>query len=430
MDTAVQSSTPTLDQHQLELAERILQFGFFIDLCFGDFVGNKPGHRALGIEGNDEIIYSVSPEELDTCKYRIGRILPFLYDYAYNARMAEGAIDWSEWNIEADERYMFGAFVEMTDVENVQCISAEYGYATRGLLPRMLALADARHNLDAGEDLSLHEIALLADMNERSVRNALRIEGENGLHSEDGEKVSAHEALRWLRGRRAGFKETTITVFDSESLPEALTAAELPVFINHRLARLYPPHDTDTDDCCLPVEKAARVIGWPASRVMAVTHDANNIRPHDCTDLAKALRVDPAWFTEQVMCALFPKQMALITYRKQIGDFEADETHSFIEVPLTENGIKHGYLDIPASLSEFFPADCFGGRGRDERGAEIEIRYGGKSRRTDMRIKSSITISPRARFVSYFSSVGAKADDIIRIGKIDERTFELTHQSR
>ena len=81
-----------------------------------------------------------------------------------------------------------------------------------------------------------------------------------------------------------------------------------------------------------------------------MTQDTANIKPQDCSDLAKALRVDSAWFTEQVMCALFPKQMALLAYRKEIDEPDTDSAPAYRDIDLTENGIKHGYLDIPLSL--------------------------------------------------------------------------------
>lgn len=416
----------TLEAHRLELAERILQVGFFLDSAFGDFADNYPGHRALGIDGKETLIWAVSPEELDINKYRIGRMLPFLYDYAYNARRAEGTIDWSSWNDEGDDRAIFGGFIDVSYVEAITFISGEYDYEQTALLPKMLKLADARYHLDFGDSLSIDEIALLADMNERSVRNALRADGENCLVSDDGESVASAEALRWLRSRRGGFKETTVTSFHGETLPSALTYAEISVFIDARLQKLFPILDTDNDECW-GIGKAARMLNWPVSRLFAMSQDTANINPKDCAALAKVLRVDPAWFTEQVMCALFPKEMSLIAHRRDVAESAAEEPLSSIKVVLSASAIKHGYLDIPAAESAFFPADCFGGRGGQDKGSEIELRYGGQSKATDIRVKSSITISPRARFISYFSTLRAKPGDSILVSRIDERTYELVY---
>ena len=49
----------------------------------------------------------------------------------------------------------------------------------------------------------------------------------------------------------------------------------------------------------------------------------------------------------------------------------------------------------------------------------IELRFGNEIRDTDTRIKSSISISPRARFGGYFNEViNAKPGDMLRIIKV------------
>ena len=66
-------------------------------------------------------------------------------------------------------------------------------------------VALARHNLDTGEDLSIAEMALLADMDEKSVRNATNEKAADRLRvvkAGKGVKVPMEEARRWLQGRR------------------------------------------------------------------------------------------------------------------------------------------------------------------------------------------------------------------------------------
>lgn len=65
---------------------------------------------------------------------------------------------------------------------------------------------------DSGSGLTLFEVALLAGMSERSVRNATLASARDRLKtSAAGSRVlvSPPEALRWLRGRR-GFVETNL----------------------------------------------------------------------------------------------------------------------------------------------------------------------------------------------------------------------------
>jgi hypothetical protein len=72
------------------------------------------------------------------------------------------------------------------------------------------AFTDINDGLSCSPYLSLFEVALLAGMSERSVRNATLASARDRLQTErEGHYtvVAPHEALRWLRGRR-GFIET------------------------------------------------------------------------------------------------------------------------------------------------------------------------------------------------------------------------------
>ncbi len=74
-----------------------------------------------------------------------------------------------------------------------------------GSFTHFLSRSEQRDNI-----LTLRDIALLANMSEKSVRNATFEQGGKGLRVERDRElfyVKPEEALRWLRGRR-GFKET------------------------------------------------------------------------------------------------------------------------------------------------------------------------------------------------------------------------------
>ncbi|MEP6879238.1 MAG: hypothetical protein ABI865_10355 [Nitrosospira sp.] len=417
------SKIPALEQLQEAMGARILSLGAFLNISLGDTEGNSPGNRALGLDTNKYgAPWETELGDINVNKYRVGRMLPFLYDYAYHGkRGADGTLSWDDWDGDYDDREVFGYFLDLTEGDGVFMIDASLSdIMATAQFRDMLSRADARQLLDSGEQLTISDIALLASMNEKSVSNALYAEGENCLASRDGEHVENSEALRWLLSRRGGFKETTITSFSADSQPDSLTYAEISPFIQDRLKHLYP--DDDEDPCLHG--KAAKALGWPLERVYEVTQEVGNIRPQDCEALAKALRIEVGWFTEQVMCALFPKQMAQIMFRREF-EVESSDESPFIEVLLKEKGIGNGYLDIPADQSGFFPEDCFGGRGSKDKGKELELRYGGTSRMTDIRRKSSITISPRIRFVSYFNTIGAQPGDVMRIARVADRIYEL-----
>lgn len=425
-----QANSTQLHALEIELALRLRNLAAFLNMALRGAAGN----RLLGIQSDDnDFASTLAPEQVDIRRHRIGRTLPLLYDYAYHAHQIQGHVDWQDWATDYDDRQLFGEFLELTDTPGVFTSASDYvcGSTWRSSnnsgLQEMLDRADARHRLDTGDALTIKDIAILADMNERSVRNALRAEGENRLVSLDGEQVENHDALRWLRTRRGGFKETIVTVFQDDDVPDCLSYGQIGPFIGHRISKLFPVSEDDLLTAPSSWTQASRKLQWPVERLHAIAEDIGNIEIDECRPLARVLRVDPAWFTEQVLCALHPKEMELVLFRKEFESTpEVTTQNAYIDVPLTPKGIKNGYLDIPASLATFFPSDCFGGRGEMERGAEIELRFGGTARMTDMRIKSSVTISPRARFISYFNStLKAKAGDVMRIVRIDERIYAL-----
>ncbi|WP_432742905.1 hypothetical protein ABXJ76_18905 [Methylobacter sp. G7] len=424
---------PLLKNLQIELADRIIHLAAFIDSAFGTGNANV-GDRLIELMGDKGIsIYGEEPERIDLNNYRIGRTLSFLYNYAYHARCIQG-LDWDDWHGDTLDQ-VFREFLEITDTYGVVTSTrncADWGSSKTSCrsestwesspLWEMVKLCDARHDLDFEEEITVSDIALLAGMNEKSVRNALRSEGEHQLVSKDGETVECAEALRWLCSRKSGFRETTFVSFDKEELPESLSYMELAPFIKSRLEKIYGDFDWRVN--------ASDFLGYTEDKLWSIVHDIEKLPIKDTQRIAKAIKVDQVWFTEQVFAALFPEQMELILYKNQI-EYEVVPIHQekpFIEVQLTEKGIKNGYIDIPAKFSEFFPPDCFGDRATGNQGIPIELRFGNEIRSTDMRVKSSITISPRARFGGYLNKViNAKPGDTLRITNVEDRVFEIKH---
>jgi hypothetical protein len=426
-----------LKKLERELAERIVHLAAFLDFSFG---GDRRGYGLQLIEARDKSGFDLGGDDfdlVDLTKYRIGRALAFFYDYAYHARCVQG-IEWDDWKVDHIDQ-VFREFLEITDTFGVVTSTGNdptWGTMIFGSgevkwrkspLWEMMELCDARQKLDFEKQVSVIDIALLANMNEKSVRNALRAEGENQLVSEDGENIDSAEALRWLRGRKSGFRETTFVSFDQEELPETLRYIEISPFIT---ARLQKYSDQSVGDFLYA--DAAQQLGYSREQLWAILDNIENLPIKDVQRIAKVIKVDPAWFTEQVFAALYPEQMELILYKKEITYevIKDEQEKPYIEVTLTEKGIKNGYIDIPEKFSDFFPKDCFGDRSRDKQGKSIELRLGTEVRKSDMRVKSSITISPRARFGGYFNKViQAKPGDLLRIIRIEERIFELKYIS-
>jgi hypothetical protein len=426
-----------LKELERELAERILHLAAFLDNCFDNGIGGEFGNNIVKyIDGNTFHLYDEKYDQIDLSKYRIGRSLPYYYDYAYHARCIGGG-DSEFFDGFDGDKYVFKEFLELTDTFGI--VTSTGNDSKWGLMKYLFGeekwrnsglwdlnnLLDARRNLDFGDNVSIADIVLLTNMNEKSVRNALRDEGENKLHSLNGEQIESTEALRWMRGRKSGFRETSFIAFDKDELPTSLRYIEIAPFIQARLEKFYADSSEN-----FRYDKAANLLGYSHVQLWAIAENIDKIPIGDTHRIAKVIQVDPAWFTEQVFTALYPEQMELILYKKTIN-FEVitdEKENPYIEVNLTEKGIKNGYIDIPEKYSGFFPKDSFAERATGTLGNLIELRFGNEVRNTDMRVKSSITISPRARFGGYFNKViNAKPGDTLRIIKVDDRVFEIKH---
>ena len=122
------------------------------------------------------------------------------------------------------------------------------GQGAPSALSDVLQAASARAAIDGHEDawsddLSVREVALLADITEGAVRNALSQNGAAGLTAIVGSKpvrISLDEARRWLPGRR-GFRPTPTGPSDDPVLNERLRAfdrmEQLSDFVARHAAR-------------------------------------------------------------------------------------------------------------------------------------------------------------------------------------------------
>ncbi len=109
----------------------------------------------------------------------------------------------------------------------------------------VIAQGDGRFSLDTGEDVLIEKLALLANVDIRTIRNAISA-GEmttfkiTGLHPSglvQGQYIENASALRWLQGRR-GFKPTISGTESIDSLDEISTPSEFGAFLSSQRNKL------------------------------------------------------------------------------------------------------------------------------------------------------------------------------------------------
>lgn len=118
-----------------------------------------------------------------------------------------------------------GAILKLVQTED-HWISAEWF--------EILTMGDARYGLDDGAALSLERIALLANVDIRTVRNAV---SAGDLIVEQG-VIDNSMARRWLHGRK-GFKPTVVSSSaENLALEDIHTAADFGTFLKKQRERL------------------------------------------------------------------------------------------------------------------------------------------------------------------------------------------------
>ncbi len=325
----------------------------------------------------------------------------------------------------------------------------------RGGLAEVLALAEARMELDDGRNLSIEQVALLAGIDDRTMRNAMYVQGEGHIgatkESYGGYTVTAVEARRWLC-RRSDFSETVwVGKSAKTAIPSQLAADEIVPFIAHRLSVFYEDsydfsevrrrifqQEELTDDLYTVIPgsgfvAAGRQVEWSGERVQAlVSGGLENIHPEDCPAIARMLSIDSRWFTEQVMRAKFPEAMqslapVAVAVPLAPSSSPLSEAADTLDVVLTEAGINNGYIDIEMRYAtRLFPGDSFGGRAADDRGQTVDLVFDGRTVASDIRIKSKAFASPRKRFNGWFRSQQAAPGDKVRFKRTAERRYELS----
>ncbi len=151
------------------------------------------------------------------------KILSDLYDYAVSG------IDSSE-----DEQTSF----IVTEGAEVLLLVTTHEYAPSQRWEEIVWMADGRFSLDDGESIDIRKLALLANVDVRTVRNAISAGELESFKTEAGNFVANAPARRWLHGRK-GFKPTVPRFQDVRSnLSQLESPAQIAAFLVARREKL------------------------------------------------------------------------------------------------------------------------------------------------------------------------------------------------
>lgn len=147
-----------------------------------------------------------------------------------------------------------------------------------------------------GGDLTTRELALLANMSEGAVRNALADKSENGLRAIPGSKpiaVTHEDALRWLQGRR-GFVPSPVRLLEDKPLHERIEALKTAEGLGNIVNWLFWVTFKSP-------EKAPAALGWTAEEAQAWCDGTFQFDAELAAHLAKALDIDVPSFVGKAL---------------------------------------------------------------------------------------------------------------------------------
>lgn len=244
--------------------------------------GQEIAERFIGLPlGDDREYCHRSPGEVDLKRFPITGSFDNGYEYAFRPSLLN--------NLEESEVQDLMVFMLGTPKAGGTISGAEtHDFMTpNGLCQTVADAVMARWQLEwnGGGPFTTRQLALLADMTEGAVRNALADKSENGLRAIPGTKnpveVEHAEALRWLNGRR-GFipspKRPSEDRFLTEHLQAIRTPAELGRLVSRRLWFVFGSPD-----------KAPAGLGWPASEVEKWVEGQQSFDADSARKLAEAL---------------------------------------------------------------------------------------------------------------------------------------------
>lgn len=228
---------------QSELKNFLYHFAGSIERIYGQNLGGG----LLGFP--DRKVGQVSEDEAQIESTMLWKAVNDMYDFGINGIMIPGRDIGSEKPLDADfidaEMFLRGlSSLEQYLDEDLTTIPRRSIQAIRTAVARHVLEGGERYSSFADEDfpgpglLSIAEIALLADMDERSVRNAANPKLPNPLITVVHGKrtyVDSDVAKRWLSERK-GFVQTKISsVAIPQFAPTEATSVQLPADTMNKL---------------------------------------------------------------------------------------------------------------------------------------------------------------------------------------------------
>ncbi|MGW9819335.1 hypothetical protein ACUXK4_001899 [Methylorubrum extorquens] len=202
--------------------------------------GEEAAERFLGTrlreEESEDEFCNLSPGRVDLSRFKISKTFERAYGFVFEPGLTN-ALD--------EEVQDLLVFMQGTPRVGGRTGSAGVTHAFMGpdgFCQTITDAAYARWKLEVVErgEFTTRELALLANMSEGAVRNAMADKDEGGLRAIPGSKpvqVEFEEAKRWLAGRR-GFKPTPFRLRDDPNLRSRFSSVQTAEELGELIRRI------------------------------------------------------------------------------------------------------------------------------------------------------------------------------------------------
>jgi len=176
----------------------------------------------------------------------------------------------------------------------------------------IVAMGDARYALDEGQPFMLYKLALLANVDIRTVRNAVSAGELITFKADDMVHVENASARRWLHGRR-GFKPTVVAGGETHTnLENVSSPAEFAAFLATRRERIGAAQQNAPDNKLVVFHPSAtpQALAQLEAGVFSLPLDA--VFP-----LADFYQLDRKSFLDCVMRVFFADELRMLSSEKE-----------------------------------------------------------------------------------------------------------------
>ncbi len=243
-----------------------------------------------------------SPEEVDLSRFPIAGSFDRGYDYAFRPSVTNSL---GEGEVQDLNVFMLGT----PRAGGISSGGETHRFMTPdGFCQTVADAVFARWKLEweACGDFTTRELALLADMTEGAVRNALADKSENGLRAIPGSRnpvtVDYAEAARWLKGRR-GFIPSPERPKEDRFLVERLQSVQSAKALGQLLKE------------CLRIRysseaEASRALAWSIAEIRAWLDGIQDFDEGHAKRLAEALDLDVPLFVGKALEVILRRNLS------------------------------------------------------------------------------------------------------------------------